>query len=60
MAKLEEGSQGAAVTKCLNEIFLRWPKSVVHASLIPNIPLFGWPTFFLAEKMTPKVEIPVF
>ena len=60
MAKLGEGSQGAAVTKCVDEFFLRWPKSLVHASLIPNMPHFGWSKFLLAEKMTSKVEITLF
>ena len=59
VAKLGEGSQGAAVTKCVDEFFLRWPKSLVHASLIPNMPHFGWSKNFWAEKMTFKVEIPL-
>ena len=27
VAKWEEGRQGAAVTKCVKEFFLKWPKS---------------------------------
>ena len=35
VAKWEEGRQGAAVTKCVEEFFSKWPNSSIHARLIP-------------------------
>ena len=35
VAKSGEGRQGAAVSKCVKDFFLKWPKSSIHTWLIP-------------------------
>ena len=45
VAKREEGRQGAAVNKCMKYFFLKWPKYVFHAWLIPILS-----NFFVCEN----------
>ena len=40
VAKWAEGRQEAAVSKCVKEFFLKWPKSSIHAWLIPILSSF--------------------
>ena len=56
VAKPEEGRQGAAVTKCVKESFLKWPKSSIHAWLIPILWSFCHHKFCWLRKWLSKLK----
>ena len=60
VAKPEEGRQGALVTKCVEELFSALVKICNSRIAESNSIKLLLPKFLLAEKMTLKVEIPVF
>ena len=60
VAKLEEGRQGAAVTKCVKGFFFEVAKVFNLRIAESNSIKLLLPKFVLADKMTLKVEIPVF
>ena len=60
VAKLGEGRQGAAVTKCVKEFFFEVAKIFYSRMTYSNSIKLLPPKNLLAEKMTLKVEIPVF
>ena len=60
VAKSGEGRQGAAVSKCVKEFFFEVAKIFnSHMAYSNSIKLLP-PKILLAEKMTLKVEFPVF
>ena len=60
VAKPEEGRQGAAVTKCVKEIFFEVAKIYISRMANSNSMKLLPPKILLTEKMTLKVDIPVF
>ena len=59
MAKLEEGRQGAAVTRCVKDFFevaKICNSRMAYSNSMKLLP----PKILLTEKMTLKVDIPVF
>ena len=56
VAKWAEGRQEAAVSKCVKEFFLEWPKSSIHAWLIPILSSFSHQKICWLRKWPSKLK----
>ena len=56
MAKCAEGRQEAAVSKCVKDFFLKWPKSSIHAWLIPILSSFCHQKICWLRKWASKLK----
>ena len=59
MAKLEDAGQEALVKLCVKNFLSKWLKLGLHTQTVPIILHFACTKFFMAVKMTFKVEIPL-